>query len=173
MSLTTLCEGMPGLTPARGETLAEAAAVCLESRSHKTGVRLLRAGLMPEDLHIEWQPIDEQKRRGYGDMQEATEWGASGVAILVVKEVTGMVVIDRSRKGTGFDYWLGDKDYDGRPFAGAVSRLEVSGILAGTRSQVDARISQKRDQIKPSDHLASGFVAVVEFSTPIACVERA
>jgi hypothetical protein len=171
MSLAALSEGMPGLTAARGQTLAEAAAVCLESRNHQTGIRLPRIGLMPEDLHVEWQPVDDQMRRCYADMPEATEWGACGIAILVVKEVTGMVVIERSVKGTGFDYWLGDKDNDGLPFVGT-SRLEVSGILSGTWSQIEFRIKQKRDQIRPSDHLAPGFVAVVEFGTPVACVER-
>jgi hypothetical protein len=133
MSLAALAEGMPGLTAASGQTLAEAAAVCLEDRNHQTGVCLQRAGLMTEDLHVEWLPVDDQNRRCYADMQEATERGACGVAILVVKEVTGMVVVERSKKGTGFDYWLGSEDYDGLPFQGT-SRLEVSGILTGTNT---------------------------------------
>jgi hypothetical protein len=144
MSLAALSEGMPGLTSAHAKTLAEAAAVCLESRNHRTGVMLKRSGLIADDLHIEWRPVDDQNRRCYADMQEATEWGACGVAILIVKEATGKVVIERSRKGTGFDYWLGDSDYDGLPFKG-ISRLEVSGILAGTRNQIEARIKQKKE----------------------------
>lgn len=170
MSLTALAEGMPGLTAASGQVLAEAAAVCLEDRQHPSGVRLPRTGLMLEDLHVEWPPVDELNRRCYADMQEATERGACGVAILVVKESTGMVVVERSKKGTGFDYWLGKADHDGLPFEG-VSRLEVSGILTGTQTQIDSRIKQKKDQMRPTDHLAPGFIAVVEFGTPIACVE--
>jgi len=170
VSLAALCEGMPGLTTASGQMLAEAAAVCLEDRKHPSGVRLPRTGLMRGDLHVEWQPVDEQNRRCYADMQEATERGACGVAILVVREATGMVVIERSKKGTGFDYWLGQKDYDGLPFEGM--RLEVSGILTGTKTQIDSRIKQKKSQMEPTDHLAPGFVAVVEFGTPIACVEN-
>jgi hypothetical protein len=80
-----------------------------------------------------------------------------------------MVVVERSVKGLGFDYWLGDKD-DDELFAGK-ARLEVSGILSGSRSQAQARVRQKREQMKPSDRLAPGYVAVVEFGTPIACVE--
>ena len=75
MSLAALAEGMPGLTAASGQTLAEAAAVCLEDRKHKTGVCLPRAGLMTEDLHVEWLPVDDQNQRCYADMQEATESG--------------------------------------------------------------------------------------------------
>jgi hypothetical protein len=36
--------------------------------------------------------------------------GAVGVAVLLSKQLTGFTVIQRSRKGTGFDYWLGDED---------------------------------------------------------------
>jgi hypothetical protein len=170
MRLAALAEGMPGLTTAAGQTLAEAAAVCLEDQKHPSGVRLQRGGMMPDDMHVEWLPVDEQQRRCYADMQEATEWGACGVAVLVVREVTGLVVVDRSKKGSGFDYWLGEKDSDNLPFAGT-SRLEVSGILTGTQTQIASRIKQKKDQMKPTDHLASGFVAVIEFGTPTACVE--
>ncbi len=172
INLAALSEGMPGLTPAGAQTLAEAAAVCLESRGHHAPVRFPRHGLMPEDLHLKWSPADNQQRRSYADMQEATEFGACGVAILVVKEVTAKVVVERSKKGAGFDYWLGDNtDDDGPLFAGKV-RLEVSGILTGTRGQIDSRMRQKKGQIAPSDHVAPGFVAVVEFGTPIACLER-
>jgi hypothetical protein len=170
MTLAALAEGMPGLPSALGQVFAEAAAVCLESRNHQSGVRLPRAGLMREDLRVEWLPVDDRRRRGHADMQEATERGACGVAILVVKEVTGMVVIERAIKGTGFDFWLGEKDNDELPFTGT-ARLEVSGILAGTSAQIDSRLKQKKGQMKPTDHIAPGFVAIVEFGTPIARVE--
>ncbi len=170
MRLAALADGMPGLTAASGQMLAEAAAVCLEDRRHPIGVRLERHGLMREALHVEWPPIDDQVRRCHADMQEATERGACGIAILVAREATGLVVIERSKRGTGFDYWLGEKDYEGLPFAGT-RRLEVSGMLTGTRRQVAARIKQKKEQMRPTDSMAPGFVAVVEFGRPIACLE--
>jgi hypothetical protein len=118
---------------------------------------------------MEWPSVDDQARRCYNDFQEATERGAYGIAILIVYDLTGMVVVERSKKGPGFDYWLGHED-DDLLFAGK-ARLEVSGILSGSRSQVQAWVRQKKDQVKPSYHLAPGYVAVVEFGTPIACVE--
>lgn len=170
INLTALAEGMPGLTPASGQMLAEAAAVCLEDRKHQPGVCLSRAGLIIEDLYVEWPPVDDQKRRSYADMQEATERGACGVAILIAREATGKVVVERSKKGTGFDYWLGDADDDDLPFQRS-SRLEVSGILSGTKTQIDSRIRQKKEQIAPTDHIAPGYVVVVEFGTPVARIE--
>lgn len=82
MCLTALFDGMPGLTPVCAQTLAEAAAVCLESRSHQTGVLLPRAGLMPKDLHLEWLPVDDQSRRCYADMQKPPSGEPAGLPFL-------------------------------------------------------------------------------------------
>jgi hypothetical protein len=123
-------------------------------------------------MHLEWVSVDEQTRRCYADMQEATEWGAAGIAVLVIKEAIGLVVVERSAKGTGFDYWLGSEQNDsGFLFEGA-SRLEVSGILAGTKGQIESRFKQKKGQMAPTDQVAPGVVAIVEFRTPIAWVDN-
>jgi hypothetical protein len=173
-NLVALAEGtMPGLSSVYGAQLAQAAAVCLEKREHKSGVTFHLAGIRAAQFLMEWPAVDDQARRSHNDLQEATERGAYGVAILIVCDLTGMVVVERSAKGLGFDYWLGNNDEeDGvdELFA-RKARLEVSGILSGTRSQAQARVRQKRQQVRPSDHLAPGYVAVVEFGTPIACVE--
>lgn len=169
INLSSLGEGMPGLTAACGITLAEAAAICLENRAHKVGVKLRLDGLKSDAFQLEWSSVDEQQRRCYNDLQEATERGACGVAILVVKELTGKVVIERSKKGPGFDYWLGETDddllFDGK------ARLEVSGLLSASSGEIATRVKQKKQQIKPSDHLAPGYVAIVEFGEPTAQVE--
>ncbi len=168
--LTTLAKGtMPGLSSAYGAQLAQAAAVCLENREHTSGVTLHLFGLKVAECLMEWPPVDDRARRSHADLQEATERGAYGIAILIVCDFTGMVVVERSAKGLGFDYWLGHED-DDELFVGK-ARLEVSGILSGSRSQTQARVRQKKEQMKPSDRLAPGYVAVVEFGTPIACVE--
>lgn len=112
---------------------------------------------------------DSLRRRCHNDLQEATERGACGIAIVLVQELTGKIVIERSKKGPGFDYWLGDSD-DDLLFSGK-ARLEVSGILSGTAGQIEGRLKQKKDQIRPSDRLAPGYIAIVEFGAPMAHVE--
>ncbi|MEG3845987.1 hypothetical protein QT971_01810 [Microcoleus sp. herbarium19] len=76
-------------------------------------------------------------------------------------------VIERSRKGTGFDYWLGIQDSTATlPFQ-RMARLEVSGIRQGNRSQINARVKQKIEQTRASD--AQGlpaYIIVVEFARP-------
>jgi hypothetical protein len=161
---------MPGLNRTCGTLLAEAAAVCLENREHRTGVTLHLTGVQARQLPMDWPAVNDQARRSHNDLTEATERGACGIAILVVCDLTGMVVVERSKKGPGFDYWLGEEDDD--ELFQRKARLEASGLLAGSRSQLQARVRQKREQVRPSDHLAPGYVAVVEFGTPIiACVE--
>jgi glycine/D-amino acid oxidase-like deaminating enzyme len=174
LNLNTLAEGaMPGLSSVYGAQLAQAAAVCLENREHKSGATFHLTGMKTAQFLMEWPALNDQARRSHNDLQEATEREAYGIAILIVCDLTGMVVVERSAKGLGFDYWLGNdgEDDGGDELFAKRARLEVSGILSGSRSQAQARVRRKREQVKPSDHLAPGYVAVVEFGTPIACVE--
>ena len=161
---------MPGLTSACGKVLAESAAICLEDSKHQAGVSLQLSGISHEARVLQWSAVDDQQRRSYNDLQEATEWGACGIAILLIKELIGLSVVERSKKGTNFDYWLG-KDDDDQLFSGK-ARLEVSGILLETSNEIATRVKQKKAQIKPSNHLAPGYVAVVGFGKPTAHVEE-
>jgi len=124
LHLGALRNGMPGLSPVSGGMLAEAAAVCLEDRNHKARALLEGTGLMNESRFVEWDPTDERCRRSHADMQEATEHGACGVAILITHEFTGKVVVERSKKGTGFDYRLGEPEApeDILPFSADLTR---------------------------------------------------
>jgi hypothetical protein len=84
--------------------------------------------------------VDKQMKRTHADTQEATELGACGVAILLVTSVTDYNVVERSYKGTGFDYWLTRQGSKNLSFD---ARLEVSGILDGSKAAIAARGKQK------------------------------
>ncbi len=111
----------------------------------------------------------------YNDLQDATEHGAYGIALLSAARVLGATVAGRSFKGTGFDFHLQP------PGAGATSdpddifadkwALEVSGILKGDASKVAARLRDKRAQVADAAQLTTTLVAVVEFSEPYAILE--
>ena len=108
-------------------------------------------------------------RRAYEDLERATELGAYGVAILLVKDQTGLTAIRQSRKGTGFDYWLGPDGADDQLVFQNAARLEVSGILSGTDSQFLTRVKQKLKQTEASDNSGlPAYACVVEFSRPQA-----
>jgi hypothetical protein len=156
---------MPGLTSAIATVFSEAAAVCLEQGGHNPGVLLVADGQFACEFQVRWRNTTDQQRRSHNDLQDATEFGACGLAIYLIRDQTGQVVVERSRKGTGFDFWLGDND--DQVFQHK-ARLEVSGILKGDEPDIGARVARKLKQITVSDGTLPGYVAVVEFSNPRA-----
>lgn len=169
LDLRQLESGIPALTQALGRVHAEAAAVCLENQGHQEPASLQVRKIETPKYDLRWPAITDTMRRAYEDMERATELGAYGVAILLVKDQTGLTAVRQSRKGTGFDYWLGPDGTDDQLVFQDAARLEVSGILSGTDSQFLTRVKQKLKQTQPSD--SSGlpaYACVVEFSRPQA-----
>ena len=169
LNLSDLGNGLPGITPAFGETLAQVGGVCLESQGHGHGVQLRVGGDRSNSYSLKWPPVTEQARRCFNDPDEATEFGAVGVAILLAKSEIGYSVIGRSRRGTGFDYWIGEESE--LPFQ-RKARLEISGIRKGRNQEVNARVGRKLKQIERSGDTPVAYVIVVEFGTPRAEVRR-
>lgn len=159
----------PAISPIFGMALAEAGGVCLESQGHNVGVQLHVRGFFKSIFNLNWPPINEQSRRTWNDPEVATEHGAMGIAVLLAKKVTGYAVLERSRKGTGFDYWVGDKSTE--PFQDK-ARLEISGIRKGTESDVKSRVRQKLKQTTRSASTLPAFAIVVEFSKPLTEVRK-
>ena len=129
--------GFPNLTPAKGQSLAEAAVVCLKNRRHQPGKRLKVFGTQNVEYGLEWPMATNQMERTHNDLQDATEDGACAVALSLSFKMKGLTFIERSWKGPGFDYWIGK-------VAGGIfqnkTRLEVSGILKGEESEIQGRI---------------------------------
>ena len=142
LNLNDLSAGnIPAITPAIGAALAEAGAVCLESRGHGPGVRLTVRGYRDGGYTLDWQPVSLQARDlAYNEAERATEVGALGIAILVAQAETGYAVMEPSRRGTGFDYWLGETSDDGILYTAG---LEVSGIRRGDETLIRARVREK------------------------------
>jgi hypothetical protein len=148
--------------------MADAAALCLAEQGHGVEVDLRVAGEFRASYRLRRAEVTDSMRGTY-DPDEATEFGACGIAILVMRARTGLTV-QRAFKGDGFDYWLGTVDEVG-PFQN-LARLEVSGIRRGSRGQIAARVKAKREQIRRSDGLLPAYVVVVEFGTPEVRVAR-
>ena len=146
------------------------AAVCLDKGQHQPGVSLAVEGDSQATVLLTWTELTEKHHRTCADTQEATEYGAYGVAILVVREISGKTVLERSAKGPGFDFWIGDEEDADLPFQG-LTRLEVSGILTGDDAVVKARVRQKLAQVTPSDGSTPALIAIVEFGRPLARLE--
>lgn len=172
LHLNDLCQNKPerpGWSLTFGATCAEAAAVCLEDQGHSSRVALQIDGSQNSELALQWHPIDDLTRRFNADEEVATEYGAYGIAALVMPYLTNLTIIERSVKGKGFgfDFWLGSI-HDSGPLFQRKARLEVSGIRKGSEALIQSRVSIKLRQISPSDSMAPGYIAVVEFGTPKA-----
>lgn len=166
IDLNELANGLPAISKAFGQYLAEAGAVCLESQGHSEGQKLFVRGLFSNGFPLYWPIVTEQMARCLNDPDESTEYGAVGIAILLIKRLVGFAVIQRSRKGTGFDYWLGD---EGDTLFQNKARLEVSGIRKGSNRIVNARVYDKLSQTKVSDDSnLPAYIVVVEFGEPLA-----
>jgi hypothetical protein len=157
-------DGMPGLTPAWGAVLAEAASVCLESQGHPVHVELRVDGSFEETFVLERLSVSRQMALSHQDEEEATELGACGVAILAARSLMDLVVLHRSRRGTGFDYWL-SPEWDSLLEHGA--RLEVSGIRKGSETAIKVRIAEKMRQIQRFRTSTPAWVSIVEFGRPL------
>src|SRR5437660_157432 len=116
LHLPSLRVGTPGITRDYGGCLCEAASVCLEDRAHVSGVSMAVSGALSQSCSITWVPTNEQIRKCYADLQFATELGAYGIAVLLIETLTELTVAERSRKGTGFDYWLAPQGTSTPPF---------------------------------------------------------
>lgn len=169
LNLGDLGGGFPAITPPFGEALAQAGGVCLESQGHLQGVQLQVRGDRSNRYSLEWPQVTEQVLKCFNDPDEATEFGAVGVAILLAKREIGCSVVERSRKGTGFDYWMGEESE--LPFE-KKARLEISGIRNGRGKEVGARVRRKLKQIEQSGDSPTAYVIVVEFGAPLAEVRE-
>ena len=179
-------DDMPGMSRVKGNYLAKAAAVCLDHHGHLQGVRLTVQGSFDNSYALAWPEATAQDRRTFADSGEATERGAEGIAILLAIREIGYTVVLRSRKMTGFDYWLGNDDtlnvsdaereatLEMLPYLEDVNltvrgRMEVSGIFQDTGYRLRERVNEKLRQTSRSDTLRlPAYVVVVEFSKPVA-----
>lgn len=148
---------------------AEAAAICFEENNFKGTVSLKIEQEEKEVavFHFTWTNVNQQVKDMHNDLIYETEYGAYCIAFLLIHHLTDYKVIRRSKRRTGFDYWLGKKEAD-YPFTDA-ARLEVSGILKGKSTDITQRIKAKKEQVKQSDiSQIPAYIIVTEFGQPIS-----
>jgi hypothetical protein len=152
------------LTTAAGVSFAHAASVCFESQQHPISIDLPDEGYYGKAYKITRCEVTEEMKRTWNDEERTTEEGAYGVAFLVASREMSMKAIEKSRKKTGIDYWLGEQDGF---LLQNKARLEVSGLRHGTDPQVKSRFEQKMKQSEKSDYTRlPALIIIVEFNSP-------
>lgn len=169
---------IPGITKVQVAQHIQACIICLDHNSHRSGVELaIKMARRNDYIRLHWDEIvDDQMRRAWADLQEATEYGATAIAILLVLRNTEYTIIQRTAKGPGFDYWLlEEKNYDENdPFPEGTARLEISGMIDSDKdSEIKARVRDKIKQTEKSDNMKiPAVVVVVAFHQPEAHLVR-
>ncbi len=168
IKLNDIKKEVPGLTKSWGETRLEATLICLDYHQHKSPVNLKVEGQNKIDFMLNWKnKITLKMRNTWKDLQEVTEKGAEGIAVLLVSYLTNYKIVQRSAKGSGIDYWLSEKDSI-LPFQNS-ARLEISGLLYKNDSDYRRRIRKKKKQTEQSDNTnIPAYIAVIEFQSPKA-----
>jgi hypothetical protein len=170
IDVTTIKEGLTGVSPVTAAHLYETFMVCMNYHSHPVNVTLPVEG-QDEVVTLKWEDYsDDVILRTYADMQYTTEHGAACLSIMLTTAFTSYTVIERSRKGTGFDYWLGDRD---SVLFQRKARLEVSGILQGDDNAMTNRYNAKAIQTEQSDDTKlPAYISIIEFSRPKAIYKQ-
>ena len=168
INLSDIKNGFPEMDSASANYCYVACMVCLHRNNHNDKVFLELIGDKKASIALIWDDyFDEQIDRAWNDPGVATEHGAVCISAMLVKECTDYSIIERSRKGTGFDYWLGYENII--PFQNS-ARLEISGIFKETEhNNVEKRFQIKKKQTNQSDDSRlPAYISIVEFSKPKA-----
>ncbi len=138
---------------------------CMAENQHESGSTLkVIEDNRTEYYRVVWsrESVDLDDVKSCIDQDEAAEYGAEAIALILGILRTDYTIIKKARKrGGGFDYWVGN-DPDGlfQEFA----RLEISGIFEEkSGNTINSRVKVKLDQLSKSDGKIPGFVIVVEF----------
>lgn len=165
LRLSRLATASPKLTSEVGTTFAQAATVVLEQMGLRAPIRMV-AKVRRRTRAFDIQPllVTEAMRSTHAELGRATEEGAYAIAILLAREVDGLVVTSRAKIGEGVDWWLTSNP--DQPFT---HRLEVSGTTQDRPGVVAARVTVKDRQSKRSDaSKVPAIVVVVDFRAPKA-----
>src|ERR1039458_150453 len=162
LRLDGLHERHPGITQALGESYVEAAAVCW-SRHHQPPINVtLNHADKSESRIVNFVVPDIRVRNAHANEIDATETGAYAVSLAAVEAVVGLVAVRRAETLTGADWYIAREGTEIEDLESCI-RLEVSGINAGSSSDVRRRLGEKVAQAARGQSNLPAMAAVVGF----------
>lgn len=168
IALNDIQKGMTGITPIEGANLLENFVAIMHTCKHVSPTKMTMQGMIDDSCCIEWEDTyTQQMANTYADTQDATERAGVCISVLLTKALTGYTVIQRSWKGTGCDYFLGD---DSSEWFDIKARLEVSAIYKENSSNnIRQRFVQKCKQVEKTDDMGiPAYISVIAFDSPKA-----
>jgi hypothetical protein len=152
-----------GVTPGLAAAYAEAVTICL-GRHHSSPQKvLLQDGAEDKQSIAEWHAPDKRTQDGWANKDDATEFGAYGLALAAVELTRRMVAVRRAETRTGVDYYLGGPEAPADDLE-ASFRLEVSGTDEGNDTVIHSRLREKLDQATAGASNLPAIATVVGFA---------
>ena len=171
LRLDSLHERHIGLTPALGGAFFEAASVSL-SRHHLSPVQLeITCNGTTSTQLVDFQIPDIRVLNAWANDIDTTENGAYGVCLAAVEVEERLVAVRRADTLTGADWYVAPIGTEPDDLASCF-RLEVSGVDAGGRAVVEARLRQKIDQARRGASNLPAIASVVGFKERAVAIQK-
>jgi hypothetical protein len=161
----------PGLTPNVGGSFTEAASVCL-NRHHDSPVTInVTCDARQSDRIVDFKKPDIKTLRSWNNDIDTTESGACGVAIAAVEAEERLVAVSRAETQTGADWYVAPKGVVLEDLEDCF-RLEISGLDAGTKSDISTRLQQKIKQTQRGNSNLPAIASVVGFKEQTVLIKK-
>lgn len=161
----------PGLTKSIGESYLEAASVCL-NRHHSSPTEMAAAcNGRSVDCLAEWSEPDARALRAWANDIDTTEAGAYGVSLAAVEAIDGLVAVRRAETLTGADYYVAPIGSNPDDLENCF-RLEVSGVSAGNKATVEARLRDKLKQTTKGKSNLPAIASVIGFKERMIAIAK-
>jgi hypothetical protein len=162
MHVTDLHTRHPTLTQALGESLSEAAIVCLD-RHHEPPVPMgIHCNSKWEVHEVRYSKPDVRTKRAYANETDTTELGAYAVSLAAVETLTGLVAVSRAETLTGADWYLSPGGAELIDLEAQV-RIEISGTDRGDSNEIAQRLKKKLSQAAAGLSNLPALASVVGF----------
>ena len=169
-----LRNGVGGYSSKKCDFAYQAALVCFDRKWHQSSVICRLAAWNDQELQVslQWsEKVTECIRESWLDEFELVEWGAIGIALMIIDELTEYTRIRQSPRRTGVDFDLGYIESNSKEsvYPRYSAHLEVSGILSATKeNSVEKRRKEKLDRLEKYDKKgAPVHIIIAEFSEPM------
>lgn len=171
LQLESLHERHIGLTPSLGGAFYEAASVCLD-RHHLSPVEIEIACNGGSSVRlVDFRKPDVRVLNAWANDIDTTETGAYGICLAAVEGAEQLVAVRRAETLTGADWYVGPIGTEPDDLESCF-RLEVSGVDAGSRAEVAARLRQKVDQTRRGASNLPAIASVVGFKERSVAIRK-
>lgn len=161
----------PGLTVHVGGSYTEAASVCL-GRHHASPVAVsVTCGTRQTGRTIDFAKPEPRTLKAWNNDTDTTEAGAYGVALAAVEAEEELVAVSRAETLTGADWYVAPRGEQPEDLE-TCFRLEVSGLDAGSKSDIEARLRKKIEQTHRGKSNLPAIASVIGFKERLVLINK-